>query len=766
MLILNFRLALVLWGVLVPAISLVADEIQFNRDVRPILSDACFHCHGPDSAHREADLRLDVADGRDIVIRELVDRITSDDPDVVMPPLESGKELTPEQKEILKQWVALAAPYEAYWAYVAPVASPQKTAIAEGWSNDRWDDYIAAKIAQQSLTPSPDADPATLIRRVTLDLTGLLPTADDLDAFVSDPSDLAYRRYVDRLLASPALGERMSVYWLDLVRFADTVGYHGDQDHNITPYRDYVIDAFNSNMPFDQFTIEQLAGDLLPDASQDQLIASGYNRLLQTSHEGGLQPKEYLSIYAADRIRNLSVVWMGATVGCAQCHDHKYDPFTARDFYSLSAFFADLDESQHFKTGTNSLPTKRSPELNVLSKWQRDWLSEIDSALLLNPNNKELQRQKKRLEKSRRLTMVSKSISPREVRVLPRGNWLDVSGDVVSPAVPGFMKQPTSNGQPSRLDLAKWLVDDDKGIGGQTARVFANRFWYLMFGRGISSSLDDFGGQGQPPTHPMLLDQIAIDFVQSGWDIKQLLRRMVLSRTYRQSSFANEKTLRRDPYNLWFARQSRYRLPAEMVRDSSLQLGGLLVRDVGGASVKPYQPAGYYRHLNFPARKYKHDQGASQWRRGVYVHWQRQFLHPAMKALDAPSREECTAQRPRSNTPLEALALLNDRTSIETAVAMAQRLMKSHTPESDSARIQRAFRMATSRQPDKHETAELLSLFHTQQSQYRQNAAMADDLLNSCKNLRLDADLDRPQLAAWTSVARAILNLYETASRN
>ena len=312
MLILNFRLALVLWGVLVPAISLVADEIQFNRDVRPILSDACFHCHGPDSAHREADLRLDVADGRDIVIRELVDRITSDDPDVVMPPLESGKELTPEQKEILKQWVALAAPYEASWAYVAPVASPQKTAIAEGWSNDRWDDYIAAKIAQQSLTPSPDADPATLIRRVTLDLTGLLPTADDLDAFVSDPSDLAYRRYVDRLLASPALGERMSVYWLDLVRFADTVGYHGDQDHNITPYRDYVIDAFNSNMPFDQFTIEQLAGDLLPDASQDQLIASGYNRLLQTSHEGGLQPKEYLSIYAADRIRNLSVVWMGA----------------------------------------------------------------------------------------------------------------------------------------------------------------------------------------------------------------------------------------------------------------------------------------------------------------------------------------------------------------------------------------------------------------------------------------------------------------------
>ncbi len=629
--------------------------------------------------------------------------------------------------------------------------------------------------------PSPDADPAALIRRVSFDLTGLPPTSRQVQRFVSDPSRANYVRLVDQLLASPAFGERMAVYWLDLVRFADTVGYHGDQDHNISPYRDYVIDAFNDNLPLDQFTREQLAGDLFPDPTTDQLIASGYNRLLQTSHEGGVQPKEYLAIYAADRIRNFSAVWMGATVGCAQCHDHKYDPYTSEDFYSLVAFFADIDEAQHFTVGTNSLPTKRPPEIPVLPRWQREVLAtieqrmaEIESKLdsedvahdALHQELEQLHADQQQIKDSQRLTMISQAIPPRPIRVLPRGNWLDDSGPVVQPRVPAFMNAiVTGNRRANRLDLANWLTDAETGAGGLTARVFVNRFWYLMFGRGISSSLADFGGQGQPPTHPELLDQLAIDFVADQWNVKKMIRRLVLSRTYQQSSVASEDALQTDPYNQWFARQSRYRMPAEMVRDNALAISGLLVRQVGGASVKPYQPVGYYRHLNFPTRLYVPDRDSRQWRRGVYVHWQRQYLHPMLKAMDAPSREECTAERPRSNTPLEVLVLLNDPTMVEAALAMASRVL-SDAETSSPARLAHAFQLATARRPDQQELQTLSSLLESERAHYQANPSDASELIDSAGEI---ADLDAVntiELAAWTGVCRAILNMYETVTRN
>ena len=748
-----------------------AAEVSFNRDVRPILSDACFYCHGPDAAHRQADLRLDdESSAKQVAIidghpedSEIWSRIISDDPDLRMPPPDSGKHLDSEQRDLIRRWIREGAVYEPYWAYVPPESPPAPDVGDSAWPLDPIDHFVLRQIRRHGLQPAQAADDSTLIRRVTFDLTGLPPEPETVHRVLSDSSPAAFARYVDRLLASPAYGERMAAYWLDLVRYADTVGYHGDQDHNISPYRDYVIEALSGNMPFDQFTREQIAGDLLDQPTTEQWVATGYNRLLQTSHEGGVQPKEYLAIYAADRVRNLSAVWMGATVGCAQCHDHKYDPYTARDFYSLSAFFADIDETQHFDVGTNALPTKRPPEIVVVAPWDRAALARTEAALsLLSDSGDDApSRKRKLLEKRRdqllaggRKTMVTRSIEPRITRVLPRGNWLDDSGTIVQPAVPGFL--PGIKGtdrRSSRLDLANWLVDDAEGIGGLTARVFVNRLWYLMMGRGLSSSLADFGGQGQPPTHPELLDRLAVDFIESGWDIKAMLRRIVLSRTYRQSSVASQEARQLDPENLWFARQSRYRLPAEMVRDNALTLGGKLVRQVGGQSVKPAQPEGYYRHLNFPKRVYQPDTDARQWRRGVYVHWQRQFLHPMLKALDAPSREECTAQRPRSNTPLEALVLLNDPSMIESAEGFARRIIDTGLNRHDGIRW--AFRLATMREPNQRELQTLVDYFQAERIHSQTRSSTSEP----------NAD-QKADLAAWTRLCRVILNLHETVTRN
>lgn len=781
-----FVITLVIFATGTPAHA--DDELSFNRDIRPILSDSCFFCHGPDAEHREADLRLDleefakqdVTEAGNVGSSELIARITSSDPDELMPPPESGKRLNQNQIDLLKRWVEKGAIYEPHWSYVAPKSTPTPTTNS-GWARDPVDSHILAKLPESLSRPSPDSPRHTLIRRVTFDLTGLPPTQQQIEAFIEDTSPLAYQKAVDRLLASPAYGERMATYWLDLVRYADTVGYHGDQDHNISPYRDYVIDSFNDDLPLDEFTRQQLAGDLAKDPTPAQQIATGYNRLLQTTHEGGLQPKEYLAIYAADRIRNVSAVWMGATVGCAQCHDHKYDPYSTKDFYSMVAFFADIDEQQHFKVGTNSLPTKRPPEISVGSRWQRELATEIESQLQTLKSKQEptdrtqaniikhqivaYQEELKQIKASHRLTMVTQSVTPREIRVLPRGNWLDDSGPIVDPAIPEFLGTlDTGANRATRLDLANWIVDAENGIGGLTARVFVNRFWYLLFGRGISPSLGDFGGQGQPPNHPEMLDQLALDFIQDDWSIKRMMRRLVLSRTYQQASDTTDAQLREDPYNQWFGRQARYRLPAEMVRDNVLSVSNLLVRTVGGSSVKPSQPVGYYRHLNFPKRVYAPHLDQRQYQRGVYVHWQRQFLHPMLKALDAPSREECTAQRARSNTPLEALVMLNDPTMIHAAVAFAADLLKVKQ-EDPEAKIKRAFELTVSRKPDPFELTALSKLLQSEIKHYHSLPEDAGKLLDTIdKNIDVES-VDPQQLAAWTTVTRALLNLQETVTR-
>ncbi|MEX0939494.1 MAG: PSD1 and planctomycete cytochrome C domain-containing protein [Pirellulales bacterium] len=762
---------------LLTASARAADKVEYNRDIRPILSDNCFACHGPDAEARQADLRLDLEESAkeyavvpgEPGVSEVVLRITSEDPEVRMPPAESGKSLTPQQIDMIQRWIAKGAPYQRHWAYVPPQRQPLPDVNNEDWVSNWIDRFILARLEAEGLSPSPEADRVTLIRRLAFDLTGLPPSPEEVDAFLADRDPQAYERLVDRLLSSDRYGERMAVYWLDLVRFADTVGYHGDQDHHISPYRDYVIDAFNDNLPLDRFTREQLAGDLLPVPTIDQRIATGYNRLLQTSHEGGVQPKEYLAIYAADRVRNLSAVWMGATVGCAQCHDHKYDPYTAKDFYSMQAFFADVDEAQHFTRGGDTVPTRRPPEIEVLSKRERERIAELEARLASGDLDEELVKEiEKQIEEIRdgaRMTMVTQSIEPRTIRILPRGNWLDDSGLVVQPAVPEmFGDLEVGDRRATRLDLANWLTDAESGVGGLTARVFANRFWYLLLGAGISDSLDDFGGQGEPPVHPELLDQLAVEFYEGGWDVKRLIKQIVMSSTYRQSSRITPELASRDLNNRLYARQSRYRLAAEMIRDNALAIGGLLVLDYGGASVKPYQPEDYFRHLNFPKRNYRHHGDQRQWRRGVYVHWQRQYLHPMLKAFDAPSREECTSQRYRSNTPLAALVLLNDPTFVEAARVFASRVL-TEGGESDDARLDYAFRQAVSRPPDDFERQTMLELLDASRDRYAADTEAAQELL-AIGEAPPAEELDVAEAAAWTCIARAILNMNETITRN
>lgn len=785
--------------------------VDFATDIRPLLSDRCFACHGPDEEHREAELRFDLQDNLtadrggyqiiqpgDASNSEMIRRVTSEDPDVIMPPPEFGKPLTLAEQQRLREWVEQGAVWKQHWAYEAP--RPAKIPESNELRNvgEHWiDRFIAAKHVPAGARFSDPADRVTLARRLSFDLTGLPPSEADVRRLSSDATPRAIDRYVEKLLSSPAFGERLAMYWLDLVRYADTVGYHGDQDHSISPYRDYVIHAFNDDKPFDEFTIEQLAGDLLDRPSEEQIVATGYNRLLQTSHEGGVQPKEYLAIYQADRVRNLSAVWFGATIGCAQCHDHKYDPFTSTDFYALAAFFADVDEAQHFTLGSNDLPTKRPPEIDVLSRSQKLLLARYESKLAREKEQldapsatsseaawrtqsiEELEMKISQLQGAARRTMITTAIAPREVRFLPRGNWLDESGPLMRPAVPAFLGSLTRGGrdapsttapqtaQPNlanRLELARWLTDAQDGIGLQTARVFVNRLWLLMFGTGLSPSVEDFGGQGEPPTHPELLDQLAIEFVESGWDVKHILRLITASSTYRQSSLETAWHRSHDPLNRLYSRQNRFRLPAETVRDTALAVTDLLVRGTGGASVRPYQPAGYYRHLNFPTRDYEPSIDDNQWRRGLYVHWQRQFLHPMLQAFDAPSREECTAQRPQSNTPLAALVWLNDPSFVEAARALALQCL-TERPADDTELLRRMFSASTSRDADDDELRVLGELLTKARKYFAENRPAAEELLN-VGLLSRSSPVDACELAAWTTAARAVLNLNEVYTRN
>jgi hypothetical protein len=1062
------------------------DRVSFNRDVRPIMSDTCFRCHGPDRNARQAGLRLDIREEATRPARSGRTPIVPGDPDRseiiarvfasgarVMPPAAAHKDLTTAQKDVIRRWVAEGANYEGHWAY-QPVKRPAPPAVADRTRiKNPIDQFVQAALGRAGLAPAAEADPRTLLRRATLDLTGLVPTPDEMRAFLADRSPNAYEHAIDRLFASPRYAEQRAMRWLDAVRYADSAGFHGDNPIPAWPYRDYVLRAFRDNRPFDAFTREQIAGDLLPGATTEQRVASAYNRLNRTSAEGGLQPKEYLAKYGADRVRTVSAVWLGSTLGCAECHDHKFDPFLTRDFYAMKAFFADVQETglvpdrgtrawgaqlalpsdaqkreladldaklaaaharldeaaaklardeearavdlrrrweagelgwtwQHpiaarttggatltiyntepiesnfyldgsLKTETRpgdglvvagganpdretyvvtlkpgagvwrqlglevvqdeSLPgaryargadrfllseveaevvdsgggasrrlpltmatvndappsvpssttdpgmpplaaidgdlatawgirfgearnpflalrfaepvtttgdativvslrhesalrravigrfrlalaadafawppvasagtRSRSADQSGKTTWasglpedviralrqpadERDAIERTalhDYLVFSTPALGDLYREVQRIETERNLldasiphVVTTVSIDPPATHILPRGNWMDDSAPIVEPAIPAFLGPLETHGlRATRLDLANWLVSRDNPL---TARAFVNRLWRELFGTGLSKALDDLGSQGEWPANPELVDWLASEFMHPefdpssvaeaahDWDVKHVTRLIVTSHTYRQSSLpeADQGT---DPENRLFAHQNRFRVDAENVRDIALQVSGLLADRFGGPSVHPVQPDGYLGALNFPKREYSASHGDDLYRRGIYTMWQRTYLHPMLLNFDAPTREECTVNRTTSNTPLQALDLLNDPTFVEAARVFAQ-----HAVDNAGTRFDGQLDWIVDRALNRAPTRDERTILHDLYERNLKRFAAAPD---GARRFVAEGETPVPsatnavRLAALTTVTRAVLNLHELIARN
>jgi len=1060
------------------------DRVTFNRDIRPIMSDTCFRCHGPDRNARKAEMRLDIREeatkptraGRIPIVpgdpgkSEIIARIFAAGANV-MPPRSTHKELTAAQKDTIRRWVAEGAVYEGHWTY-QPVKRPAVPAVADASRvRNPIDHFIQDRLRREGLAPANEADKRTLLRRVTLDLTGLLPTPDEMRSFLADASPDAYEKVVDRLLSAPRSAEQRTMRWLDAVRYADTAGFHGDNPIPAWPYRDYVLQAFLKNRPFDEITREQLAGDLLPNATVDQRVASAYNRLNRTSAEGGLQPKEYLAKYGADRVRTLSAVWLGSTLGCAECHDHRFDPFLSKDFYAMKAFFADIQETGLVPDrgarawgAKLALPTEtqrqalaaldaklsaaraRLDEASVMrpedeqgweneltTRWQageltwtwqhpigaralngatltiydqepiesnfyldgslktdtkpgdglvvagganpdretyvvtlkpgagtwrqlglevvqdeslpgaryargadRFLLSEVEAELVesgqparrlpftmatvndtppavsaindpsmpplaaidgdsktawgirfgearnpflalrftdpvqatadativvtlrhdselrravigrfrfalatdpfawpptadagrrlrsrdpsgrttwasglsedvmralrrpaedrdaveaaalreylifSNPALGKLYRDVQLLETERGLleasiphVVTTVSGEPTTTRVLPRGNWMDDSAPIVEPAIPRFLGVLDTRGErATRLDLANWLVSRDNPL---TARTFVNRTWREFFGTGLSKAIDDLGSQGEWPTHPELLDWLASEFMHPefearpahDWDVRHIIRLIVTSHAYRQMSLAESRD-EKDPENRLLAHQNRFRIDAENVRDVVLQVSGLLSEKFGGPSVSPIEPPGYLAALNFPKREYSASHGEDLYRRGLYTTWQRTYLHPSLLNFDAPTREECTVSRSTSNTPLQALDLLNDPIYVEAARAFAQQAVADGGARFDS-QVAWVFERALNRAPTSEERNILRGLYERNLKRFTADPASAREFLrdgDAPLPPGVDKKLNASRLAAMATVTRAVLNLHELITRN
>lgn len=1045
-------------AIFVPLLALIAESpraaVQFNRDVRPILSEYCFQCHGPDNNHRKAGLRLDQREGAfkllesgehafvagDLEKSAAIHRITTTDEDDVMPPPKSGKKLSATQIETLKQWVKEGANWQGHWAY-QKVEKPNAPEVKKSeWARNEIDRFILARLEKEGLDPSSEADKVTLIRRLSFDLIGLPPTIDEVDAFLADNTSESYEKLVDRLLNSPQFGERMAQHWLDLARYADTNGYHIDNHRDAWKWRDWVINAFNKNKPFDQFTIEQLAGDLLENPTLDQRIATGFNRNGMHNFEGGADPDEYQTKYVVDRVATTANVFLGSTLACAECHDHKYDPFTTKDFYRFYAFFNTIPEQGLDGNSDNPKPfirvpneeqgarlvellakipeaegvvNKRTEELNksqiawekdiatktndypdvsgilalfpfdnsiepsaegrsqkaaaykgttnapafqagwiekalrlegnethveagntgdfeyneafsisvwikyeekngtivskmndsgvnqgwdfgmndnrawvhiihrwdtnaikVLSKekvpagaWQhllatydgsskaagvkiylngkaltleverdnltasintsapfrigrregggayKGWIDDLrlytrvlsaaeatqlvarpvfllaqlgrdkqsddqkkqlaayykdnfgDSLKSAEKKLKDLRDAKDKLYKEMPQALVMEEMeNPRKTHILVRGDWRN-KGEQVAPGVPAALPQLATNVPANRLALAKWLVNRDQPL---TPRVTVNRVWQMLFGTGLVKSSNDFGSQGEWPSHPELLDWLAADFMDRGWNVKRTLKQIVMSAAYRQNAVVKPIHLERDTYNRLLARGPRFRLDAEMIRDNALAVSGLLNPAIGGKSVYPYQPAGLWEAIgfgdSFSSQSYKQSKGADLYRRGLYTYWKRSLHYPSFATFDAPNREVCTSQRARTTTPLQSLVLMNDPIYVEAARALGQRVLQNCKDRPIEDQITYAVRVTLSREPKSEELSLLKNLYTDQLSRYQQNKEAAAALLKVGESEK-PKDLDDAALAAWTALANVLFNLDETITK-
>mgnify|MGYP001346394566 CR=1 FL=1 len=744
-------------------------RVDFDRDIRPLLSDSCYQCHGPDASSRQARLRLDRRDGlmKHVVEgqpgkSELFRRISSSDPDVRMPPSTVSRPLTPAQQDLLRRWIAQGGDWTRHWSLESIRRPPVPLSKSGHPVRNAIDHFIQARLSGHGLVPSPEADRERLLRRVTLDLTGLPPTPVDRDSAMADPSDGWYERVVDRLLASPRSGEHLARHWLDLARYADTDGYQDDEPRVMWRWRDWVIDAFNDGMPYDRFTIEQLAGDLLPNATPAQVLATGFNRNNRTNGEGGSIAEEFRVEYIIDRVDTVATTWLGLTLACARCHDHKYDPLSQRDFYRLFAFYNNTPEKGIYRR--NAAPLLKIPTRQVAAELE-SLARDIASLPENGPRRALLEKQRQALLKSVPTTMVMKEGDKRVTRVLRRGQY-DQPGDQVEAGVPDSLP-PLDQDQPrNRLGLARWLMSDPHPL---TARVVANRTWQLLMGHGLVATPEDFGSQGARPSHPLLLDWLASELKASGWQLRQLVREVVCSHTYRQSSRVRPVDRQRDPDNRWLARSSRLRLEAEIIRDQALAASGLLVEHLGGPSVRPYQPAGLWNEIAGGTSSaytggYKPDKGAGLYRRSLYTFWRRTIPPPVMATFDAPSREACTVRRGRTNTPLQALALMNDPVYVESARQLAVGVWH-HRGTAEQVRM--AFVRVLGREPLDNEQQVLVASTHRSRARFVKQPAAAKLVLSvgASPPATVDDPGRIPELAALVATCHVILNLDEAITR-
>jgi hypothetical protein len=804
-----------------------AEPVNFGLEILPILSDSCFHCHGPDPRHREADLRLDdreaaIAHGAlspgKSAASEIVRRMTSTDADVQMPPRTSNRKVTPAQVALIKRWIDEGAKWGKHWAYEPPRRPTLPTVKLSAWPRSPIDRFVLARLEREGLRPAPEASKETLLRRVSLDLTGLPPTPEEMDAFLLDNSPQAYERVVERLLTSPRYGERWAWDWLDAARYADTGGYQGDPERTMWPWRDWVVRAINDNVPYDRFTIEQLAGDLLPQSTIENRLATAFNRNHMFNAEGGRIAEETRVENVMDRLETTATVWLGLTVGCARCHDHKYDPLTNREYYQFFAYFNNTSEQGGGRSGQappvidfageddrrivaeaearhkavaaevadfelqlfpreKGQPASKSPKAADLSgndlaalgvepaKRGADALRELvnyfkkrepEYGKLLASLKAAVDERDKASAKVPRVMVMDDLPKPRETFILEKGAYDKPQGKVepgLFAALPALGKDQPNN----RLGMARWLVD---GRNPLTARVTVNRYWQAFFGTGLVKTAEDFGVQGEKPSHPELLDWLATQFVADGWDVKQLHRAIVTSATYRQSSRVSRSLWERDPENRLLARGPRFRLPSWMLRDQALAVAGLLVEKQGGPSVKPYQPEGIWEEATFGKKTYVQDHGEALYRRSLYIYWRR-IVGPTM-FFDTSARQVCAAKAIRTNTPLHALTTLNDVTYVEAARALAEHVL--HAAPSTEVRIEAAFRRATGRKPTSDEARMLGESFAALRKKYAADSTAAEKLLAVGESPR-DTKLNAADHAAMTALCTLILNLDETLTK-
>ena len=736
-------------------------KIDFNFHVKPILSDRCFTCHGPDANTREAGLRFDTKEGAFAALGEakdhfaiiaedsqnstLVHRIFTENNEDVMPPPESNLTLTNYEKEVLKKWIEQGAEWKEHWSFL-PIKNPEIPKIDNGKVNNPIDNFVLKKLETQNIQSMGVATKEQLIRRVTFDLTGLPPSLEEINNFLKNNSNDAFEKLVDKLLETDAYAENMTTKWLDLARYADSHGYQDDLERIMFPWRDWVIHAFQKNMPYDQFVTWQLAGDLLPNATREQIIATAFNRNHKITQEGGVIPEEYRVEYVSDRTQTFSSAFLGLTFECAKCHDHKYDAISQKDYYSLFSFFNNVPEKGLIE------PYGAIPEPYIKLTQQ-----EIEESLHFIKNLDTL--------KEIPLMVMQEMPEKRQAYILNRGAYDKPTTPVNSEMSKSILayNAGAKTFKNDRLGLSNWLFDKKNPL---TARVTVNRLWQQCFGKGIVATPDDFGNQGALPTHPELLDWLAQELMENNWDLKATLKTIVMSATYQQSSKVTEELLEIDPENNLLAHAPRLRLSAEMIRDHALSVSGLLDKTVGGPSVKPYQPDGLWAETigggGGSLAKYIQDKGSKIYRRSIYTFWKRTVPPPSMMTFDATSRDICAVKRPTTSTPLQALVMLNDPQIIEASRVLSYLVIEKE--EEVKNRIAMMFRLATSREINEDELQNLVSFFEEEKNKFEASPKNAKALLQIGEYPQRDL-LDDAELAAYTIIANTIFNLDETITR-